>query len=56
MAKSPFTKATLTYTVNGKVQSKKISIPAQRHALGILKQREGYVEICGFPWMPGSPA
>lgn len=52
MAKSPFKEATLTYTVKGKVQSKKIPIPAQRHALGILKQREGYVEICWFKVPP----
>ena len=52
MAPSKFTEATLFYTTRGKVQSKKIPIPAQRHALGILKQREGYVEICWFKVPP----
>ncbi len=48
MAESPSTEATLTYTVKGKAQSKKILIPARRHALGILSQWGGYVEICWF--------
>lgn len=48
MAPSKFTEATLFYTTRGKVQSKKIPLPQKRHALGILKQREGYVEISWF--------
>jgi hypothetical protein len=52
MAKSPFTTATLTYMVKGKVQSKKVSIPAQRYNLGIPKQGHDYVELSWFKVNP----
>lgn len=45
MSVSKYTEATLLYDVNGRQQSKKIKLPAQRIGLGILKQREGYVII-----------
>ena len=54
MATSKFSEGTLLYTVGGRVQSKKIPLPAQRYELGITKQREGYVLLGWFKTNPAS--
>ncbi|MFA5622213.1 MAG: hypothetical protein WC948_05890 [Thermovirgaceae bacterium] len=47
-----FTTATVLYTVNGRNQSTRISVPPKRYGLGILKQRPGYVDISWFRMNP----